>query len=85
MKPIACLLAAALPFMSGCAAVSARREDGAGEMYAGVREDVAQLRDTENEDERPLERFFHVIDMPFSFLLDTLLIPYDWLSRKKTE
>lgn len=80
-KIIPLLLALALP-LAGCAAVQARSEDGATEFYAGTRENVAQLRDPDPED-RALRRLMYVVDLPFSAILDTFLIPFDWLRRKK--
>lgn len=68
--------------LSGCAAVQARSEDGATEFYAGTRENVAQLRDPDPED-RALRRLMYVVDLPFSAILDTFLIPFDYLRRKK--
>lgn len=76
------LLVALLFSQAACAAVEARRADGATEFYAGTRENVAQLRDPDPED-RPLRRLMYVVDLPFSALLDTLLIPFDWMRRKK--
>lgn len=83
MKRLAPLLAVLLA-LPGCAAVEARRADGATEFYAGTRENVAQLRDPDPED-RPLRRLMYVVDIPFSALLDTLLIPYDWMRRKSDQ
>jgi uncharacterized protein YceK len=76
------LLGLSLPFTAGCAAVQARSEDGATEFYAGTRENVAQLRDPDPED-RALRRLMYVVDLPFSAILDTFLIPFDYLRRKK--
>ncbi|MDX6769143.1 MAG: YceK/YidQ family lipoprotein [Elusimicrobiota bacterium] len=78
--PVVALLVA----LSGCAAVEARREDGAAEFYSGTRENVAQRRDPDPED-RPLRRLMYVVDLPFSAILDTLLIPVDYLRRSKAE
>lgn len=78
------ILSALLLSQAACAAVEARREDGAAELYAGTRENVAQLRDPDPED-RPLRRLMYVVDLPFSALLDTLLIPFDYLRRSKAE
>jgi uncharacterized protein YceK len=66
---------------TGCAAFSARNEDGAAEFYAGTRENVEQLRNP-NPDDRALRRLMYVVDLPFSAIVDTLLIPFDWIRRK---
>ena len=68
--------------VSGCAAFQSRSEDGATEFYAGTRENVAQLRDPDPED-RALRRLMYVVDLPFSAVVDTFLIPFDYLRRKK--
>lgn len=82
MRPLPCLLA--LVLLNGCAAVEARREDGAAEFYAGTRENVEQLRSPSDED-RVLRRLMYVVDLPFSALLDTLLIPVDYFRRSSAE
>lgn len=73
-----------LSLTTGCAAVEARREDGASEFYAGTRENVEQLRNP-SEDDRALRRLLYVVDLPFSAILDTLLIPLDYFRRSKPE
>ncbi len=84
MRALRGLLVLLVLSASGCAAVQARREDGATEFYAGTRENVEQLRSPSEED-RVLYRLLYVIDLPFSFLLDTLLIPVDYLRRSKAD
>ncbi len=78
------LMLALLAATTGCAAVEARREDGAAEFYAGTRENVEQLRNPSEED-RALRRLMYVVDLPFSAILDTLLIPVDYFRRSKAE
>lgn len=82
MRTALCLIA--LTFTAGCAAVEARRGDGLPELYAGTRENVAQLREPSEED-RPLRRLMYLVDLPFSLVVDTLLVPVDFLRRSKAE
>lgn len=83
MKKITPLLAVPL-VLAGCAAFEARHADGATEFYAGTRENVAQLRDPDPSD-RPLRRLMYVVDLPFSAIVDTFLIPFDWMRRKSDQ
>jgi uncharacterized protein YceK len=66
--------------VAGCASIGTRQREGAGRPYAGVREDIYYLAHPEEAD-KPALQSLNVIDLPFSFLLDTLLLPYD-LSRQ---
>lgn len=83
MRRLAPLLAATFA-LSGCAAFEARHADGATEFYAGTRENIAQLRDPDPED-RALRRLMYVVDLPFSAVVDTFLIPFDWMRRKSDQ
>lgn len=65
--------------VSGCASIGARNRDGAGRPYAGVRDDIHYLMHPQEAD-KPVLQPFNIVDLPFSFVVDTLLLPYD-LSR----
>ena len=60
----------------GCAAIGSRENEGAGRPYAGVRDDVYYLAHP-SEADQPALQFFNVIDLPFSFLVDTVCLPWD--------
>jgi uncharacterized protein YceK len=68
-----CMLLVVAP---GCAAIAARERDGAGRAYAGVRDDVYYLTHPQEAD-KPMLQPLNVVDLPFSFLVDTVLLPYD--------
>ena len=73
-----CLL---LVLTSGCAAIGTRASKGAGRPYAGVREDAHYLAHP-SEADYPALQPLNVIDMPFSFVVDTLCLPYDLVEEK---
>jgi len=72
---------ASLAFVSGCAAIGARERDGAGRPFAGVRDDAYYLAHPREAD-KPALQPLNIIDLPFSFVVDTLLLPYDLIKAK---
>jgi len=65
-----------ISFATGCASIGARERDGAGRPYAGVR-DAAYYLARPSEADQPGLVFMNIFDMPFSAVVDTLLLPYD--------
>jgi uncharacterized protein YceK len=63
-------------FALGCASIGARQRDGAGRPFAGVRDDAHYLAHPSDAD-KPSLQFLNILDMPFSAVLDTLLLPHD--------
>jgi uncharacterized protein YceK len=61
---------------SGCAAIGERMDHGAGRPYAGVR-DEAHYMAHPSEADYPDIQFLSIFDMPFSFVVDTVCLPYD--------
>ena len=70
------LYTALLVLSSGCAAIGTRVSNGAGRPYAGVQEDAYYLAHP-SEADMPALQPLNVLDMPFSFVADTLCLPYD--------
>jgi uncharacterized protein YceK len=70
-----------LVFATGCAAVGARHRDGAGRPFAGVHADAHYLAHPSEADVPGLQ-FLNIFDMPFSAVIDTLLLPYDLSGSK---
>lgn len=66
----------ALCVVTGCASIGARQRDGAGRPFAGVRDDVHYLAHPSEADQPGLQ-FMNIFDLPFSAVVDTLLLPYD--------
>jgi len=75
---ICCLL---LIIASGCAAIGARTNYGPGRPYAGVRDD-APLPGPSSEADIPGLQPLNLIDLPLSFVVDTLLLPFDLTGAK---
>lgn len=70
--------------ISGCAAIEARERGTAGEPYVGVRADaygVAHPSQTDNVFLPPM----CALDMPFSFVVDTICLPYDLSQADKSK
>ena len=65
-------LAAAILFLTGCASISARWRGEGGKAYPGVRMDIEHVKNYQTEGE-----LVAILDIPFSALVDTLLIPWD--------
>ena len=65
----------------GCASIGARERDGAGRPYAGVRDDAHYLAHP-NEADKPGLQSLNAIDLPFSFVVDTFLLPYDMVKSR---
>ena len=63
-------------FATGCASIGARQRDGAGRPFAGVRDDVHYLAHPREADQ-PGVQFMNIFDLPFSAVVDILLLPYD--------
>ena len=68
--------------LCGCAATGTRVAKGAGRPYAGVCEDGYYLTHPDEAD-HPALQSFNIIDMPFSFLVDTACLPYDLINPRK--
>jgi len=66
----------ALVFLSGCAAIDGRIQEGGGHPYLGVRGDAYSVAHPGDAVD-PFLPPFCVFDMPFSFVVDTLCLPYD--------
>lgn len=66
---------------SGCAAIGTRVSKGGGRPYAGVREDAYYLANP-SEADHPALQPLNIVDMPFSFVVDTLCLPYDLVEAK---
>ena len=69
-----------LVLLSGCAAISSRVNNGAGRPYAGLRDDAHYLAHPPEAD-MPLLQPLNMLDMPFSFVVDTLCLPYDLMKH----
>jgi uncharacterized protein YceK len=65
--------------MSGCAAITTR-EGGIGGPYSGVRSDAYYIANPSAADD-PGSQILDIADMPFSFLADTVCLPFDLLSN----
>ena len=61
---------------SGCAAIGVRENHGAGKPYAGVRAEAHYLANPSEADYPGLQPL-GILDMPFSFVVDTVCLPYD--------
>jgi uncharacterized protein YceK len=70
--------------LCGCAAINARETDGAGRPYIGVRYDAYWLAHP-SQLNQPVSLPFCVLDMPFSFVVDTVCLPYDLAERSREE
>ena len=58
--------------------------------YPGVRGSVKEMRTSSEdmaaaEDVDPFADFILLLDIPFSFVVDTIFLPYDVLQRNKTK
>ena len=73
-----CLLLAVLP---GCAAIGARESGEAARPYAGIRDDSYYLVHP-SEADVPVLQLLNILDMPFSFVVDTVCLPYDLAALK---
>jgi uncharacterized protein YceK len=58
-----------------------RENHGAGKPYAGVRAEAHYLAHPSEADYPDLQ-FLGVLDMPFSFVVDTVCLPYDLVKTK---
>lgn len=70
--------------LCGCAAINARETDGAGRPYIGVRSDAYAVAHP-SEAPRPLCWPFCALDLPFSFAVDTVCLPYDLAERDRSK
>jgi len=78
------LLCVALPLLPGCAAINGRIQDGGGHPYLGAQGDFYSVTHP-GDAQDPLTTPFAAIDMPFSFIIDTLCLPYDLTKQGKTK
>ena len=62
--------------LGGCAAVGSKENNGAGKLYAGVCEDSYYLTHPSKADYPALQPL-NILDLPFSFVVDTVCLPYD--------
>ena len=63
-------------FFSGCAAIGARQGSNKTRPYAGVRDDIHYLAHP-SEADVPSLQWLNVIDLPFSAVVDTVMLPFD--------
>jgi uncharacterized protein YceK len=71
--------------LSGCASISARIDDeGGGGPYIGVRGDAYALAHP-GETGDAMVPIFCVFDLPFSFIVDTVCLPYDLVEADKSK
>ena len=61
---------------SGCAAIGVRQGSNVTRPYAGVREDIHYLAHP-SEADVPSLQWLNVIDLPFSAVVDTVMLPFD--------
>lgn len=71
-------------FLCGCAAINTRETDGAGRPYIGVRSDAYAVSHPAQAP-RPLWVPFMALDIPFSFAVDTICLPYDLIERDRSK
>ena len=87
MRPFSTVaaLSISLVFLTGCASIAARTQGRATRVYPGVRNDAYYLAHPSKAD-FPWLQWMNVFDLPFSAVLDTLLLPCDAcrLSPKST-
>jgi uncharacterized protein YceK len=72
----------------GCASLNSRTASSPPGIYRGLREDVTCIAASGKMDWTRGECIFPieaVLDMPLSFGVDTILLPYDYLKTKKKE
>lgn len=67
---------------SGCAAIHGRIDEGAGHPYIGTCGDAYSIGHPGQSGD-PLVPIFCVFDLPFSFIVDTLCLPYDVTKESK--
>lgn len=70
--------------LCGCAAINARETDGAGRPYIGVCSDAYAVAHP-SQAPRPLSWPFAILDLPFSFGVDTICLPYDLVERNRAK
>lgn len=72
--------------LSGCAAIGSRAHDGGGKPFAGVRADAIEVAHPSKGD-KPFLWPLSIIDLPLSFAMDLILLPYDFMvsPKRKTE
>jgi uncharacterized protein YceK len=63
-------------FLSGCAAIGARQGVEAAPHYAGVHDDLYYFSHPEKAD-HPSLQILNIIDLPFSAIVDTVMLPFD--------
>ncbi|MEO6994762.1 MAG: YceK/YidQ family lipoprotein [Lacunisphaera sp.] len=61
---------------SGCASIGARQGAQEHKPYQGVNDDVHYLANP-SEADHPSLQWLNIIDLPFSAVLDTILLPFD--------
>jgi uncharacterized protein YceK len=72
-------LASVLIFVTGCGSIGARWS-GRREPYAGVKLNLETIRNYRSEGE-----LISAVDIPFSAILDTFLLPYDLTGDEPAE
>jgi uncharacterized protein YceK len=70
--------------LSGCAAIESRNIDGGGRPYIGTRTDAYHVAHPAEGDTLG-EPIFCAVDLPFSFVIDTICLPYDWIERSEAK
>jgi len=62
---------------AGCASIEARRDQNVAQLYPGVRDDAYHLFHP-GQAVHPALQWLNVLDLPFSAVADTVMIPVDW-------
>jgi uncharacterized protein YceK len=70
--------------LCGCAAITTRETDGAGRPYIGVRTDAYAVAHPADAP-RPLWVPFMALDIPLSFVVDTICLPYDLVEARRAK
>jgi len=65
-----------LSFGTGCASIGARQDQAVAHLYPGIRDDAYYLFHPSQAD-YPALQWLNVLDLPFSAVADTFMIPVD--------
>jgi uncharacterized protein YceK len=76
MRQLVLAVTVASLFNCGCASYTARRDQDEVHLYPGVRQDAYYLVHPKEADV-PCLQWLNIVDMPFSAIADTVLIPVD--------
>jgi uncharacterized protein YceK len=69
---------------TGCASIGSRQRGNVVRPFAGVRDNARYLAHPSEADQPGLQ-FMNIVDMPFSAIADTIMLPFDSRETKSTD